>query len=164
MIVTLRLDPRSSQFFDGQRRSYFPPERNFLASHVTLFHSLAGREEAGVRTALGQAAGSQRGFAVAVEGLRFLGRGVAYSLASAELSRLHRDLAGRFADLLTAQDRQPFKAHVTVQNKAEPEEARALMRRLQAGFSPWSARGIGLDLWAYRGGPWEALGFFPFAA
>lgn len=164
MIVTLRLDEQSSQFFDRQRRSYFPPERNFLGAHVTLFHKLPRFEEASVRGALEEMAGRQPGFTVAVEGLRFLGAGVAYRLASPDLSRLHAMLAQRFHAMLAAQDRQTLNPHVTVQNKVRPDVARALMGELQAGFSPWNAQGIGLDLWEYQGGPWGALAFFPFAA
>ena len=64
--------------------------------------------------------------------------------------------------MLTAQDRQKFQPHVTVQNKVQPAEARALFERLRADFSPWPAEGTGLDLWEYRGGPWGFVEGYPF--
>lgn len=162
LIVTLRLDDESSRLFDRERRRYFPPERNFLRAHVTLFHKLPRENEDFVRAVLEETASRTLTFPVGVTGLRSLGRGVAYELFSEELARLRTKLTARFTDLLTAQDRQGFRPHVTVQNKVTPQAARALLVQLEAGFSPWEAEGRGLDLWAYRGGPWEALGFFSF--
>lgn len=163
-VVTLRLDDESSRFFDGERQRYFPPQRNFLAAHTTLFHQLPREAESLVRAVVEETTREMPVFPVSVTGLHFLGRGVAYELFSEELAALRAQLAKRFAALLTAQDRQGFRPHVTVQNKVAPEAARALLERLRAEFSPWEAEGRGLDLWAYRGGPWEAFGFFPFAA
>lgn len=161
LIVTLRLDAQSSQFFDRERQRYFPPGRNFLASHITLFHKFARSREGEVREALHECAAGMKAFPIAVAGLRFLGRGVAYELASDDLFELRAVLAKRLGDV-SPQDAQGFRPHVTVQNKVAPEEARALMETLCAGFSPWSAQGIGIDLWAYKGGPWAPLGTFPF--
>lgn len=164
LIVTLRLDRESSRFFDRQRRAFFPPERNFLSAHVTLFHKLPGEKERLVRASLAGAASAQSAIGIAVEGLRFLGAGVAYRLAAPDLLPLHRALAARFEPWLTAQDRQPLRPHVTVQNKVAAETARALLDELQADFQPWTARGTGLDLWSYRGGPWTFVEHFPFKA
>ena len=162
-ILTLRLDKQSSQFFDQEREQYFPQSRNFLASHMTLFHHLPHEEEAFLRSTLADQLSGQARFAVTVEGVRFLGRGVAYQLASPELIALRAGLAARWDAMLTPQDRQKFQPHVTVQNKVEPGEARALFERLRAAFTPWEAQGIGLDLWEYRGGPWNFVETFPFA-
>ena len=60
-------------------------------------------------------------FPVNVTGLRFLGFGSAYVLKSRELDRVRAALATRWAAALTAQDRQAFAAHVTIQNKAPAE-------------------------------------------
>lgn len=164
LILTLRLDKQNSQFFDRERARHFPPERNFLQAHITLFHHLPQEEAARVRTVLVEEAARQKPFAVGVEGLRFLGRGVAYRLISPELTALRADLAACWDAMLTAQDRQKFQPHVTVQNKAEPAAARALFERLSAGFAPWTAEGVSLELWEYRGGPWKPVEHFPFAA
>lgn len=51
---------------------------------------------------------------------------------------------------------------MTVQNKVSPDEARRLLRELEAGFTPFTATGEGLLLWRYLGGPWERLRLFRF--
>jgi hypothetical protein len=76
---------------------------------------------------------------------------------------LRAELARRWAQWLTPQDRQGFRPHVTVQNKVPVEEARALKASLEAGFSPLEARGEGLLLWRYLGGPWALETEVPFA-
>ena len=157
LIVTLLLDPAAQARFDDLRAAHFPPERNHLAAHVTLFHALPGAGEAQVRADLAELA-RRAPFPVAVTGLRPLGRGVAYDLASVERAGLHRELALRWRDDLTPQDRQPLRPHVTVQNKATPEAARALLAALQADFAPYDVQAEGLALWRYLGGPWEAAG------
>ena len=145
------------------RDAYFPPERNFLAAHVTLFHHLPGLEHDAVAAALAQARAAMKPFPVRVARLQSLGRGVALALESEELVRLRAGLARRWADWLTAQDRQGYRPHVTIQNKVDAKVAKALLAELSAGFAPWAATATGLSLWRYRGGPWEAAGDFPFA-
>jgi hypothetical protein len=49
-----------------------------------------------------------------------------------------------------------------VQNKVTPAEARALLSTLTASFAPFEALALGLDLWHYRGGPWELAARHPF--
>ena len=97
-----------------------------------------------------------------VSGVRFLGRGVALDLQAEAAQALRASLRDSFAAGLTAQDRAPWRAHVTVQNKVSAEQARQTLQALQ-GFScpaPVSAQGIAL--WRYRGGPWEAMRNCPF--
>lgn len=67
-----------------------------------------------------------------------------------------------FAAWLTPQDRQKFQPHVTIQNKVTPEAARELLERLSDTWEPVTAQGRGLQLWRYRGGPWEGAGTFLF--
>jgi 2'-5' RNA ligase len=82
---------------------------------------------------------------------------VAYRLASDEAERLHRELQGRWRPHLTRQDAQPFRPHVTVQNKVAPEVARATLDRLRSTFAPRTVGAAGLELWRYDGGPWTLL-------
>ena len=160
--MTLLLDEEAQGRFDRLRAAHFPPERNHLAAHVTLFHALPGERLDAVRADLAAAA-DRPVFEMAVTGVRFLGRGVAYDLAGAELEGVRRGLAAAWAPWLTPQDRQKHRAHVTVQNKVTPEVARALHARLSASFLPWSGTATGLGLWRYLGGPWEPVESFPFA-
>ncbi len=46
---------------------------------------------------------------------------------------------------------------MTVQNKVEPSEARALLERLKAEFVARPVVIAGLAAYWYRGGPWEPL-------
>ncbi len=159
LIVTAALDPASQQRFDELRRRHFPPERNHLAAHVTLFHALPGQEEPAVRADPADVVDD--GYDVEVTGVRFLGRGVAYELRSPELQRVRGKLARRWAGWLTPQDRQGFRPHVTVQNRVPPDVARRLQVELAASFAPYVVRVEGLALWRYLGGPWEPAARFP---
>ncbi|MDP9097349.1 MAG: 2'-5' RNA ligase family protein [Pseudomonadota bacterium] len=154
LILTLALADADQTRFDRLRALHFPPERNHLGAHVTLFHHLPG-EDIGQVSATIERCSQSAPFPVAVTGLRSLGRGVAFSLASPELARLHRSLAQHFHADLTAQDRQSFRPHVTIQNKVAPADARALLAHLAAAFTPFEVHAVGLHLWHYRGGPWE---------
>jgi 2'-5' RNA ligase len=164
LILTLRFDERSFAFFDAQRRRYFPPERNFIPAHLTLFHHLPGEHLDSIRRDIEACASGQRPFPLDVTGLRSLGRGVAYVLASLELAELRRHFALQWNDWLKPQDRQRHQPHVTVQNKVDPTQARALLEDLSESFMPFQVTGVGLDLWWYRGGPWEKVQSFHFEA
>lgn len=162
LILTLKLDDASFARFDAERRAYFPATLNFIPAHVTLFHHLPGDERTAVAGDLEREASALAPFDVAVAGLRKLGRGTAYDLGSGDLTALRSRLADRWSGWLTPQDRQGFRPHVTIQNKASPVEARALFDRLDADFAPFTARAEGLLLWRYRGGPWDAVGLYRF--
>ncbi|WP_036337531.1 2'-5' RNA ligase family protein [Modestobacter caceresii] len=163
LIVTLLLDDAAQQRFDRLRAAHFPPERNHVQAHVTLFHALPGEHRAAIGRELAVVA-ARPAFDVAVTGVRFLGRGVALDLASSELTALRKGLADAFDPWLTRQDRQWSRPHVTVQNKVAPEAARALHAELTASFVPETVTARGLGLWRYLGGPWAAEAEFPFGS
>lgn len=154
LILTLVLDAASQAAFDDLRRAHFPPERNHIAAHVTLFHALPGLERDGIEADV-RSAVDRPSFEVAVVGLRSIGGGVAYDLEAPALVDLRRQLAARWSEDLSRQDRSGFRPHVTVQNKVAPAAARSLLAALEAGFVPWTCEAEGLALWWYRGGPWE---------
>lgn len=146
------------------RRRYFPPERNQIPAHLTLFHALPGAELPLIRRELRAVCDAQRAFGLEATGLRPLGRGFAIAFASPDLVQLRQRLAREWRDWLTPQDGAKIAPHVTLQNKVAPDEARRAMREFEAGFVPFTARAEGLLLWRYLGGPWESLGRFPFGA
>ncbi|MDR7037718.1 MULTISPECIES: 2'-5' RNA ligase family protein [Methylobacterium] len=164
LILTLELDAETFARFDGLRRRHFPERLNHIPAHVTLFHHLPGPEERGVTETVAALVRTVAPPEVAVTGLRFLGRGVAFNLESEALSGLRARLARAFEGHLTAQDRQGFRPHVTVQNKVEPEVARALQAGLEQDFRPFRFTAPGLILWRYLGGPWEERARFAFGA
>jgi len=162
LILTLQVDPEAQAHFETLRQRHFPPERNLIPAHLTLFHQLP--DAAATIEILERLAEEQIVFDVRVTGLRSLGKGVSYTLASQTLTSLHSRLARVFQDDLIAQDRQRFQPHIVVQNKVTPEAARALLAELQQGFVPSNIHAHGLDLWRYLDGPWEYLRAFPFRA
>ena len=162
LILTLLLDAASQRHFDELRQAHFPPARNHLAAHVTLFHALPGATVDEVVADV-RVAARRPPFEVMVTGLRPLGGGVAFTLASPALEALRAGLAERWRHGLSRQDRSGFRPHVTVQNKVAADAAAALLASLRDGFSPWAARADGLALWRYRGGPWDHVSTVPFA-
>ncbi|TNC62282.1 2'-5' RNA ligase family protein [Rubellimicrobium roseum] len=162
LILTLALDGTTFARLDGERRALFPPHLNRIPAHVTLFHHLPGERPGEILAALRAAGAGQGPEPVRVTELMPLGRGVAYRLEAPGVAALRAGLVRLWEADLTPQDRQPWRPHVTVQNKVTPEEARATLARLRARFAPWDAMAEGLRLWRYKGGPWEALAEIPF--
>ena len=108
-ILTLRLDDSSQQFFEGMRRKHFPPERNLIPAHLTLFHSLPDMDA--IDEALSTQAAQQVPFPIAVNGLRSLGKGVAYKVSSPPLLTLSTSSLPRPSkSTLPPQDRAAFSS------------------------------------------------------
>jgi hypothetical protein len=147
---------------DGLRRRYFPPERNQLAAHLTLFHhlapSLAGELDGRLRAETRNVAAPRAQLA----GLINLGGGVAFRVDSAELAAIRGRIAEAFANMLTPQDAAGWRPHVTIQNKVPAATARATLETLAAGFRPRPLAITGIATYWYRGGPWEAIARYRF--
>jgi hypothetical protein len=156
IIVSALFGGSDHAWLDGLRRAHFPPERNQLAAHLTLFHHLPPSCEAEVRGRLAEAARRKPPQAEAA-GLLNLGRGVAIRIVSPELEAVRAALADAFRGLLTPQDAAGWRPHVTIQNKVAPAEARRLLADLGAGFRPRPVAIEALACWWYRGGPWELI-------
>lgn len=163
LILTLRLDQARQVRFDALRQEHFPPERNYLSSHVTLFHHLPGADVLEIIRRLRAVVDGRPPPLVTVQSVASLGRGVAFRLASPETLEIRRALAAEWLPHLTPQDRNFGGLHVTVQNKVAPEAAHALLARLRSAFAPDEFHAPGLDLWRYLGGPWEHVEAFDFA-
>lgn len=162
LILSAVLDAPVQRRLAALRRTHFPPDRNHLDAHVTLFHRLPGAEEDAVADAVAAAARGRPAPLVDVTGVRFLGHGVAIALASPGLAAIRAGLARCWAPWLTAQDRTKRDLHATVQNKVTPQEARRLHGELAAAFVPECTRAVALALWRYRGGPWDPVARFAF--
>ncbi len=156
LILTLRLEDRAQQRFEAERAALFPRGRTAVGAHVTMFHALPAHLRHDVHSELEPMAEIPP-FPVAITGVVPLGRGVAYRLEAEQAQLLHRRLQDRWRPHLTRQDAQPFRPHVTVQNKVDPELAKATLDRLRATFRPETTRAVGLELWRYDGGPWTHL-------
>lgn len=161
LIVTAELGAEDLAWLDALRRCHFPPERNQLPAHLTIFHALPPSAEGEVRGRL-SALASQSPPRASVAGLMNLGGGVAFRIVSTDLDRIREQVAQDLHGLLGAQDGQGWRPHVTIQNKVPPRTALALLQALEAGFRPRPLAISGLGLHRYLGGPWERLALYPF--
>jgi 2'-5' RNA ligase len=163
LIVSAVLSPQAQDDLDARRRRYFPAARLQVGAHLTLFHALPGDREPDVAAALRELTEERPRPAISVGEPFGLGRGVALRTPSPVLEEIRAALADRFRDDLTAQDARPWRPHVTVQNKVEPDEARRTLASVRADHVPYATLVEALALWRYRHGPWEAAGEFRFA-
>ena len=157
LIVTAELPPDLQAWANGLRQAHYPPERNVLDAHLTLFHALPPSCEAELRHALAAATRDHPPPAARLAGTMSLGRGTALKIDSPTMMALRAELADRFAGLLSPQDAYPPRLHVTVQNKVSVEQAKALQAALASTLQPRDFRFAGLALHRYLGGPWEPL-------
>lgn len=149
-IVTAELDPTSFACLDELRRRHFPADHNFLSAHLTMFHQVSLDDAEIVAHMLFPQGPLSAQFA----GVRFFGRGVAVDVACAPLIELRETMRRRFKRV-SPQDSQPWRPHVTVQNKVMPSVARQLYEELTAGFQARDGQIVGIMLWEYLGGPWS---------
>jgi hypothetical protein len=161
-IVTAELPRDLFAWADALRRAHFPPERNHLAAHVTLFHAFAPSLRDELKPLLAGLAGRFAPVAGRVTGLMNLGRGTAIALDSPGMLALRGEIAEHFHGALTAQDRHPPRLHVTIQNKVTASEARVLQQALAGGIAdrPFAFAGLGLHL--YLRPEWQTVGTWPF--
>lgn len=160
-IVTAELPGDIFAWSDGLRRAHFPPERNVLAAHVTLFHSFAPSLREELLRTLGDLAGQSAAPDAVIDGLMDLGKGTALAIRSPGMLAIRERIAERFHGSLTAQDQHAPRLHITVQNKVTSDQARQLQRELE-GFEPRAFRFTGLGLHIYRVTHWEGLGTWKF--
>ncbi|MEO7821727.1 MAG: 2'-5' RNA ligase family protein, partial [Sphingomicrobium sp.] len=125
LIVAAEFAPADFAALDRLRRAHFPPERNLLPAHLTLFHALPPSAEAELKRHLARLAGEFAPTAM-LDAPYSLGQGVAFRVRSPALDAIRANLAEHFHGSLTAQDAGGWRAHVTIQNKVKSSEANAL--------------------------------------
>ncbi len=161
IIVTALFGPGDDGWIQALRRAHYPAELNHVPAHLTLFRHLPPSLEAELSRRLAEAASAPPPRAE-ITGIIDLGEGTALRVASPELEQIRDDLAEAFHGLLMPQDQAPWRPHITIQNKVDPREARALQRQLRASFEPRPLAIRALASWRYLGGPWQALRTHPF--
>jgi hypothetical protein len=161
ILVTATFVPGDDGWLQALRRAHYPPERNRVPAHLTLFRLLPpGAEgELGRRLAAHAAGPPPR---ASVGGVMALGEGTALRVDSEELEEIREDLALALHGLLTPQDRAPWRPHVTLQNKVEPREARRLQAMLRGRYDGRPLAIRALAAWRYLGGPWEPIRSWTF--
>lgn len=161
LLITAELPDDVLAWADNLRREHFPPERNRLRAHVTLFHALPPSAEDEVRSLLSEFSQAPRP-AAEITGLMDLGGGTAFTVDSPETAALHEELAERLHGLVQQKDARPLRLHITVQNKVKREEARALQAELARDFRPRTFRFRGLGLYLWDGELWRLSRVYPF--
>jgi hypothetical protein len=161
LIVTAELGAQDLAWLDALRRRHYPPERNRVPVHLTMFHALAPSAEDEARRRLADHAAG-RAPSATIAGLMDLGGGVAFRVVSDRLDAIRDELAHDLHGLLGAQDTGGWRPHVTIQNKVAPKVARELLRSLERDFQPRPLRIAGLALHRYLGGPWETVATYKF--
>ena len=164
LLVTLGFDPPTFERLDRLRARYFPPDRNIVPAHLSLFHHLPGDSDGEIARVLAEAARGPGPVPLAFPDVKRASRGVMALVEAPGLAAIRSDLARSFARWLTPQDRQPFRPHVTLMNKADRVDADRAFEELRASWEPWAGTGDRLLLWRYLGGPWEAVDAIEFEA
>lgn len=162
LIVTAGLPRDLAAWATGLRRRHFPPERNYLDAHVTLFHALPPQCEDEASALLGQFAREFSPVDAKLDRVISLGGGTALAIESDGMLQIRRLIADHFHGLLTAQDQDQPRLHITIQNKVSSAAAKALQGELADIFAPRDFTFHGLELHRYVGGPWKNLGKFAF--
>ena len=164
LIVTALLGAADQARFDRLRTTYFPPDRNQLDAHLTMFHAIPPLLEGELRHRLGALAGEVAPLRATVSGLMNLGGGVAYRIVSDDLDSIRAELAEAFRGHLTQQDSHGWRPHITVQNKVTSSSAIATLAELERGFAPHPFAVTGIAYYHYEGGPWRLGRRYPFRA
>ena len=162
LILTALLPKDLHHWATELRTQHFPPERNYLEAHVTLFHAIPAQCEDEVATLLKRIVAEFAPVEAQLLGLMSLGRGTALRLESSGILRLRDGIAEHLRGMLTQQDQHRPRLHVTIQNKVAPAEAKALQASLEGTIQPRSFAFRGLGLYRYLGGPWEHIRDFAF--
>lgn len=161
-IVTAELPGDVFAWAERLRREHFPPERNHLGAHVTLFHAFSPTLREELKGMLAALAGEFAAPTARLAGLMNLGGGTALKLESPGMSAIRALIAERFHGMLTAQDQGAKQLHVTIQNKVSPAAAQALQAELGPVLERREFVFAGLGLHLYLGPHWEAQGRWPF--
>lgn len=166
LIVSAVFDAGAQGWLEGLRRAHYPPERNLVPAHLTLFHGLPGSALAEVSRRLARAAGDFAAMPAEFRGWEMRDSGgyfaVAMRVECRALEGLRDELAEALWLVMGAQDRAGARLHVTVQNKVGRVAARATLAALAREAMPVAPRVAGLRLWHYAGGPWETAGAWSF--
>lgn len=162
LIVTATLPPDLQAWANRLRQAHYPPERNQLPAHLTLFHALPWRLEEEARGLLATLAASTPPVRARLSGIMDLGSGTALRVECPDLLHLRAEIAHHFHGMLGAQDSHEPRLHVTIQNKVPRNEAKALQQQLAPQFQPRAFAFAGLALHRYLGGPWEPVARWTF--
>lgn len=164
VIVSLALNKELQNELSELRTKYFPPERNYLPGHITLFHALPSENLDFLKRTLTFRCQEQVPFPVSFAKPRLTNNAaVLIPLKANKLQDLRRNLLLDYEEHLelTEQDaRRNYAPHLTVVNKVNRQEAQRVydeLSSIQNQQQPLQGQAVGLDFWYYKGGPWEYI-------
>lgn len=163
IIITATMGKADQIWADGLRAAHYPPERNVVKAHITLFHHLPPLHWAEIKKRLAAIARECAPPSAILSDVMLLGRGVAYRVDCPDLLAMRDELAEGLTGLLTPQDQARPRLHITIQNKVEPTVAKALYAELSIDFRRRPFAIAGLSAHYYRAGPWEAIQNWSFS-
>jgi hypothetical protein len=161
LLIVAELPQDVFAWADALRRCHYPPERNRLGAHVTLFHGLPPSAEIPVVKLLTELSRSPPP-AARISGVTDLGRGTAFAVDSPAMVALHAEMAERLHGLIQQKDGHPPRLHITVQNKVPVAAARELQAELLRAFEPCDFHFRGFGLYGWTGEIWQQTRVFPF--
>ncbi len=157
-ILAAQLDAESFAWLDALRRAHFPPERNVLSAHLTMFHRLSPLQVERLQAMQVPTEPVPLQF----DRVMFLGFGNAIRATSPRLEQLRAEVKAAIGDGLSRQDEQRWTPHVTIQNKAPAQAAHTLHAALTQNFQMRTGSACGLQVFEYLGGPWRLTRSLPF--
>lgn len=158
-VLTLTTNREFHQRINDLRKQYFPPQLNKIGAHITLFHALPGSQLPTIIADLLDLASTQSSFSIKIIEPLKMSHGVALNAKNQEAHRLWNSLMQKWgpagADFLSKQD-QSFRAHYTIQNKAEKDVAQKAWEEVKDRFKSDEGEAIGFTLYRYmKGGYWR---------
>ena len=160
-VLTLHTDPDHHKCVTALRTQYFPQRLNKLSAHIALFRALPGSQLATIETDISALAEKQRSFPVATGKAFLLSHGVAIDANAPPAQGIYEGLRQNWEGFLSKQDKS-FKAHYTIQNKAEDGVPERTLEELERNFKGSKGQVDGLSLYRYDRGYWRHMKDFMF--
>ena len=161
LIVTAELGGEDFAWLDALRRRHYPPERNQLPAHLTMFHALAPSAEREIRDRLAEIAAGPAP-AAHIAGIMDLGGGVALRVVSDDSTRSATGSPTIFTASWAHRTAAAGGRMSPSRTRFRRRSPRELIRSLEKEFKPRPLRIAGLGLHRYLGGPWETLALYKF--
>ena len=162
LIVALKIDEASQNFFNEQRKKYFPAYCNYVDAHITLFHKLPSNK-IDIEHIL-EKFSKRKSFELEIANLVLQSNGIDYKIECETLLQLHKEMQENLSGYLIRNDRKKLCPHITIQSKVTAYKAFKTYTTLLSTFKPTSATAIGFSCWYYVKGYWEKKGEYLFGS
>ena len=160
-ILTLRTNPMFQERINAIRTQHYPPHLNKVPAHIALYRALPGSQLDTITADISALAEQQRPCYIATGEFYLLKHGVAMSAKVPDARRIYDRLKKKWKHFLSKQDKD-FKAHYTIQNKAEEGVPQRTLEELKASFTRSRGTVYGLSLFRYDQGYWRYVKDFMF--